>query len=440
MGRHHSFTAGGIRWWVRSGADPTHVRRLVESTLDAMARGETHNIKSGRRKQLFPLRLSGKPEIDHLLKINRYPKGWHPLRDLRGSKARAELRRAEKTAARGVATPVPLAAGERRLSGRLERCFLLSAMVPDAIDLRELWFRGLLSGAERRALLPALGRFTREVQEAGIFQEDYAPNNILVQRGEPPKFLLIDYERARIRRRVGEANRTLMLAKLERALFDASCADRLRFLQGYGGSAESGRAWWRRLEAYLGQLARRDLARMRRSSTRRGRRFSPVEIEGWSGFVRRGVDATELLHSVEACGRTPIRTETSRWIIRYPDARPSEIWAVANTLWTRRLTARPLAILERGTVAYLILERAANAVMPMALEPVTVLLDRLLALGEPLPEIDSQSIAVLAQRGGRRAVLLTPGEAHFGRGIAPERHRRARAMASQLTRESLESR
>ena len=101
----------GVRWWLRSGADPEHAATRIERALAALHAGRAANVKTGRRKELYPLRLEksleGSAEPDHQLKVNRYGGRGRWLRALRTSKSRRELVLAERIAARGLPTPVP---------------------------------------------------------------------------------------------------------------------------------------------------------------------------------------------------------------------------------------------------------------------------------------------------------------------------------------------
>ena len=130
---------GGVCWWLGQGADREATRRLLETALDTLHAGAARNLKTGRRKQLYPLDLLGSGTPDHLLKVNDYEPAAGIRRALRGSKALHELQMAEEVAARGIPTVLPRAAGERRSGGRLRSCYLLIPVLEDVVDLRQLW-------------------------------------------------------------------------------------------------------------------------------------------------------------------------------------------------------------------------------------------------------------------------------------------------------------
>ena len=95
---------GGVRWWLGAETEPEAASRLLQTALDALRSGAARNLKTGRRKQLYPLDLRGSGSPDHLLKVNDYGRTAGLRRALRGSKARHELQMAEQVAARGIPT------------------------------------------------------------------------------------------------------------------------------------------------------------------------------------------------------------------------------------------------------------------------------------------------------------------------------------------------
>jgi hypothetical protein len=415
---------GGVCWWLARGADRESTSELLRTALHTLRSGAVQNLKTGRRKQLYPLDLCG-GSPDHLLKVNDYGRLAGLRRALRGSKARHELEMAERVAARGIPTPVPLAAGERRAGGRLRRCYLLMPILEGSVDLRRLWTEKTLSPGERHALITALGALSRRVHDAGIFQEDFAPNNFLARRGPSPELFIIDFERAKLGTGNDEAARRFMLAKIDREFAGAPASDRMRFLRAYSdGDPAEARSWWRRVEDYAPKLARRDFARIARMATRAGRRFRPQAHGAWRGYARVGSDDTQLLDALPEerprAGAVRIDALDDLWRVHYSGLRRSEarrIWVMANFLWTRGgLCPRPLGTWSHGDQTVLLLERRTGAQplgqcadAPRAQAAVRILLDRILALAEirepPLPE----SLLVEKQEGlALRASLAAP--------------------------------
>jgi hypothetical protein len=443
------FELGGVRWWLGREAEQEAVRGLLQIALDALRSGAARNLKTGRRKQLYPLDLRGSGSPDHLLKVNDYGGAAGLRRALRGSKARHELEMAEQAAARGIPTPVPLAAGERRSGGRLRTCYLLMPILWETLDLRRLWLEEKLPARERRALVAAFGALSRRIHDAGVFQGDFAPNNFLVRRGGSPELFMIDFERARLRSGNDEAARRFMLAKLDRELAGAPVGDRMRFLRAYSsGDRAEARRWWHRVESFAPVLARRDFARIGRNATRPGRRFRRLAQGAWQGYARAGGDEAQLLEALPEARASgaPVRVEAmgKLWRVHYRGFRRSagrRIWVTANFLWARGgLCPRPLGAWRRGSQMVLLLERRAGA-QPLdqwpdrgrALAAARVLLDRILAMAEirepPLPE------SLLIEQGdgsALRASLAAPHGVHVTGVVMDQRRERSSELIRPL--------
>lgn len=427
----------GLRWYLAPGLDAAEAGPRIAAALAARARGEAPNLRSGQRKMLHALRLAGGADPDHLLKAYTYRFLPGLLRAFRPSKSRRELRLAVATAARGLPVPIPTAAGERRRLGRLQACFLLVPILRDVIDLRRLWFDEAPAPARRRRLARGLGAFSRRVHEAGLFQDDFAPNNFLVRGGAEPEFLLVDFERARLLRRLGRARRRWMLAKLSRHMDDATAAERMRFLRAYtGDDRDEARRWWRDLEGFAPRLARRDHRRMRRNSVAEGRNFRRIRLAAGSGFLRPrapGADPGALpAPPAGAAARAPgLRAAGTFWCVDYgPTGRRAgeAIWARANTLWAwGRLIPEPVAWLRGREGAVLVLARGSE--VPLAdVKPIEeagsalrVLLKRAGAVGSLTGPFTPGDFAIgPVGRWSRRALLLRPERITFGGKRSPE--------------------
>jgi hypothetical protein len=298
------FDLGGIRWWPSRGSDDDALRETLAAALAAVADGRAANQKHGRRKALYLLALGKDDATTHLLKVNRYGARDGFRRRLGKSKARRELALAETIAERGIATPVPLAAGEARRGGRVRACYLLVPFVAGAADLRRRFALPLESG-ERRALAASLGRFARAVHDAAISQDDFQPNNFLLGPGGSGDLRLIDCERVALRAKVPADEAAWQLAKLEREVPAASLADRARFVAAYTGARgraarAARRELWQRVALARLRLARHDGARIARAIGARGRRFPPLALAGWRGVANAGALSPEIAASVGA--------------------------------------------------------------------------------------------------------------------------------------------
>ena len=398
---------GGVRWRLREGLSAHETSPLLGRALEALARGDARSAKSGRRKALYPLSLRGGEAPDFLLRCNRYP--WHiALRRLgRPSHSAHELAMAERLHARGLPLPLPLAAGERRRGPLLRTCYLLIPIVDGAVDVLHLAREGGLLPASRCKLANALGDLSRRAHDAGLFQDDFAPNNFLVRREAPGEPMLIDFERARLQRHVDVEARGWMLAKLDRALPFVSNTDRLRFLLAYTGQKrEEARLWWRRVQSVAHRLLLRDQARLGRLTTRDGPRFCRVREGVWKGWAQREV-ALPIVRALVADLPEGLREGAT---VIYPGVSAREaraLWVMANLLARRALGAPPLALLHRHGEARLQLE--AHPFTPAPGEEaagIRSLRRRLAALGEPPDDLGPSTVLWARDPRGRPMALL----------------------------------
>jgi hypothetical protein len=423
----------GVGWHLEQ-ADAESLSPLLARLMRDLDRGRLENQKSGRRKELYAVELEKRGE--HLLKVNRYPgaSGW--WRRLRGSKARREQRIAREVARRGLPAPVPSAWGERgRL--RLDSCYLLVPRLEDVVDLAVLESDRTLPPASRRNLASAFGALSRRVHEAGLQQDDFAPNNFLVRLAPVPELFVIDFERARLRRGpVPHERRLDALVRLDRRLPGVSNAERWRFLVAYAGDTQAARSWWIELATIAPRVAARDLARMRRTTTGEGRRIRRVRRGELAGWARHEADLDALLRAGAK--------DHSAWRRAYPSrsrGQGRDLWAAAHLLWLRGLGARPLALLHDVSGATLWLERAeaarglheARGNEPLQ-SAIVHLLGRLLGLGSLDPALGPEDIGVIgSSAAGLRAVLLAPERLRIGDALAPaHRLREATRIARSI--------
>jgi len=439
-----------LRWKLAPGVDPSTWSPRLERAIALVEGGLVPNEKTGRRKELYRVHVetadpNGAP--DHLLKVNLYSwrDGWR--RRFAGSKAGRELDRAQRVAALGIPTPIPRAAGERIERGRLRACYLLVPLVDGARDLRQIWTAGL-GRAERGALAGRFGAFVRAIHEAGIDQDDLAPNNFLIDRGGT--LLMIDFERAHLGRTVSRHARHRSLAKLDRELAGAGLGDRARFLRGYAGDSRG--QWqelWRDLEREAGALAARDARRLVRVTSRPGRRFRRAHHQGWKGSRRAELEPAVLGAALDALLQATPKNAgaglsyrgTAEWwaLEQQTGRREARRTLAAAELLSRRggLGPRPLAQLSLGRRTLTLFAgelpaRAPGSASARALLPsLSVLLDRLLTLGR-LEGLEPADIALDASCPTTAAGLLAACRLHADGRPGPSRHTHARAEARRL--------
>jgi hypothetical protein len=242
---------------------------------------------------------------------------------LRRSKAHHEATIARRLKALGFEAAEPIAIGEDRSLGLLRKSYSVIPVHP-ARDLRALLEDPATTKKNRRTVLQAFAVFARRLHDGGIDQDDFSPNNFLVT--DEQSFVLIDFERCRIRSPLGN-RRWKLLAKLHRHDLGVSLTERLRFLRAYlgpeAGIAERRKAWERIGHEFL-QIRARDARRAARSAFKEGRRLRR-DGDVW---VVRGREQTPVM-------RLPLQPGQAR-----------EAWVLAQQLERLNLPAlRPVRLL-----------------------------------------------------------------------------------------------
>jgi hypothetical protein len=423
-------------WRRRGDVEPGRLETWLAAARATLA-GGAEPCKRERHKAMFELTVGGGAP-DFLLKIERHAHASRARR-LAAAPAVTQLGIAETLAARGIATPVPVAAGSCRRYGFLEASLLLVPIVPGAIDLAAFWRDDSSPGRERRAATRALGVLARTLHEAGVDQDDFAPNNFLWRPSTPPHVLAIDFERVRLRRKLPRPAWTRQLAKLDRHAIGIHASDRLRLLRAYaGGDPQAARAWWHAVAIEHGALARRDFRHLLRTGTRASRRFVPVTEPGWRGWLRRDASLASVLAAATGPA-TPAPPGCRARALGDLDARAAaRAWAAALTLAQRGCLPQPLALLRREGRAVLVWEPVAGSRAladvdrEVARGALVGLLGRLLAFGFEPHALGAADIELVpGRRGGWRALALDPRGLRAGRSPC-EAPVRARAWAAAL--------
>ena len=145
----------------------------------------------------------------------------------------------------------PLAAVDSRSWGMLNGSFFLSEEIKNGKTADAYWREELLTmkgkeGLRRRnCFLGALGELFRCLHKQGLYHNDLKDANILVQLGaggSAERFYLLDLEGIRRYRKLNRRRQIKNLVQLNRTLGKyLRAADKLRFLEGYLGTAFSKR-------------------------------------------------------------------------------------------------------------------------------------------------------------------------------------------------------
>ncbi|MCD6288580.1 MAG: hypothetical protein J7M12_05645 [Candidatus Hydrogenedentes bacterium] len=156
-----------------------------------------------------------------------------------------ELDTATYAVACGVPTVDPIGACVWKIAGPIYRCALLTRRAFGASNMPEFLAKNKhMDTAFRRDLIEQTADAVRRMHDAGIYHADLNLANILVQQTGPNnsdvRILIIDWDRTRVRRRVGIYRRTKNLLRMSRSSVKQARrgvpitqTDRIRFLRAY---------------------------------------------------------------------------------------------------------------------------------------------------------------------------------------------------------------
>jgi len=261
-----------VRWWVAGGEAP-----LFDDLDAALLRGRV--VKDYRHKRTVECRVSG---VVWLVKIYKPGGVFRRLKSrFLGSRARHELRMYLGVERRRIPT-VPLAAvAERGAEG-----FVICRKLEGWRSVEEALLDPATPSGVRRKLADDYGRFARRLHDAGVWQYDFNPSNVLVDPKRPHDLRVIDFEKMKLLRSVSLESRLRSMAKINRVP-RLSRSDRLRFFRSYFHDRDDLRDLLRRLRTRILRQTRHDAARIRRLCTRENRNFAPIDSPECTGWYRR---------------------------------------------------------------------------------------------------------------------------------------------------------
>jgi GT2 family glycosyltransferase/tRNA A-37 threonylcarbamoyl transferase component Bud32 len=285
------------KWGLSKGAE---IRRL--KLRDGWTAYETHldsfsDFDEAIRKAPVLKDLAGRRTVEavaggraYLVKIYKKT-GW--LRKLKSflgfSKAVHEAAVSDAAFRAGVPCAPVVANGEREVG---------SCAVVEKIDGARALQDVLLSPDTprrlRRKLLVEYGRFARRLQDAGLWQYDFNPTNVIL---DGCRMLVIDFERAKFYGRpLPEPARLKLVAKMNRVPV-LGRTDRLRFLKGYVDADAGDRARKAEIVAKLlrfaAEKAGEDVEKAGERCFEENRDFGPFAIDAWEGWYRKPREGRE---------------------------------------------------------------------------------------------------------------------------------------------------
>jgi hypothetical protein len=356
MGSYVVVTHGEVHW--RAGRDAVGLfTQGPFADMDACLRGSrvlkdlhvkrTHEVVDGERVFYLKVYKEG---------------GWGAkLRQtFLGSKAEHELEMCLGVMRRGVPTVPLTAVGERGWE---------SYVVVEKLDgwrsLEEMLLAGEFGKLELRQVLFQYGVWARQVHDAGVWQHDFNPSNVLAKEwGDAVEFKIIDFEKMRLYRSLSEPARLKLLAKLSR-MQGLAREDWRHFLEGYLHKYPEEQ---RRegeivatLERYEREVSERDTVKMAARCVEENRNFGSFETERYLGYHRKphpdgampGLDAEAVRRIAAGEGAAGTRTVECEHALH--------AWRTANVM-VREGAPAPLAVFvekgkERGFLVYAEVER-----------------------------------------------------------------------------------
>ncbi|HEX7900030.1 MAG TPA: glycosyltransferase [Planctomycetota bacterium] len=284
-------------WGLSKGAD---VRRLklrdgwtaFESHLDSFS-----DFDEAIRKGRVVKDLAGRKQVEavaggrsYIVKIYKKTGWFRKLKSFLGfSKATHEAAVSEAAVRAGLPCAPVVANGEREAGS----CAVVER-IDGARQLQEILLSPETPRRLRRKLLVEYGRFARRVQDAGLWQYDFNPTNVIL---DGCRMLVVDFERAKFHGRpLPEAARLKLVAKMQR-IPTLGKTDRLRFLKGYLDADAGDRARKAEIVATLLRLAAEksaeDVEKAGDRCFEENRDFAPFAHDAWEGWHRKPREGRE---------------------------------------------------------------------------------------------------------------------------------------------------
>jgi len=334
-------------WGLSMGIDPKFIT-LRDGTRVLEDHAEAFNDFDNKRRTTKTLKdLHWKRTLEYpagarsyFIKIYKAPVWSRKLKNLLfGSRARRELEMSAGVFQRGI-PQAPVAA----MRESWDETWVAIEKLGDWAQLQAT----ILAAADRRKLCTLYGRFARRLHDAGVWQYDFNPTNVLYRDG---RCLLIDFELMKLyAREVPRALRMKSLGKLNRVP-SISKTDRLRFLKGYLDSVAEERRNWkpiaRELLAIYKAQIEHDNDRSERRCMDENRDFGAFEAGEWRGhYLKKRSDRAGGLSLDEARALAVGSPEAYRL---EPASDAIAEWQKANRRAKEEGAPAPLAVLLKGS-------------------------------------------------------------------------------------------
>ncbi len=223
--------------------------------------------------------VSGKT---HRVKLYRPGRGLAMLSS--GSTAEHEFLMSSRLQEAGIPT-VPIIA----LGIRPGEALIVMEKISGWTDLQKILLDSERPFLEIRDRLQEYGQFARRLHDAGVWQHDFNPTNILAPLDPAAGNLkVIDFERMKLKKSISLRDRHRSLAKMNR-IPELSSTDRMRFLRGYlkGGDERCGAVARSILDLFQVKISE-DARKLARLCLREGRHFGEFYTETGKIYFRKG--------------------------------------------------------------------------------------------------------------------------------------------------------
>jgi hypothetical protein len=285
----------GIKWKVEKGKEYLLLNNLDFKNLSKDPRCQI--LKESKIKSLVSVHLDKKnPSSTFFIKVYKCHNLLNKIKYLfRQSKGYRELKIANQIYQREISTIIPLAVGKKRKLGWLDKSYVIMEKKENSLNLENYLLKGNYGENFRlkRKIIQEYGKLARKIHDRGILQDDFDPNNILLQwKRDHHEFqlFLIDFERIRILRKLLRRQKIWSLSKLNRIEGKISRTDRLRFVLAYLGEDTTRDKYkvllWD-LEREWKKVLLWDSRRVARSCVSPGSKIGKLDFKGFRGFYRK---------------------------------------------------------------------------------------------------------------------------------------------------------
>jgi tRNA A-37 threonylcarbamoyl transferase component Bud32 len=357
-------------------------------------------IRKTRSKKL--LRCPGtsdNPHQSYFIKIYFYPGLSKITGFFYSPKGYNELSLAKRICQKGVPTIVPQEVKDIRKWGFLCKSIIVMEALPDCMNLETFFFQVIRpqDTSLKRKVIEKYAKLVRLIHDQGIYQEDFAPYNILYQQLQNNRFELyfLDLEKIRIYKKLSFEKRSRNLAKLNRAvrifknIKKLSNSDQMRFLKIYLGPKVTKKditKWLNQIYLEERYIFLRDWRRAWKKSVSVSSRIGVIKYAGYHGYYRKkhlkqqfctGTDIIQLIKAIEKTISDKITSKqflNSSFEVTVPIKNKDEVLQVlffqntGFTYWLKRIVKQTPLLSEWKKDELSLRNRTANFLSVAAVE------------------------------------------------------------------------